>query len=92
MLLHTLYEPAVHKNVVFYNEWLVTNLVVRDGKCIGIVAYDLSNGKIVPVQAKAVIFGTGGYGRVFKISTNAYINLGSGIGMAYRAGVPLKDM
>ncbi len=92
MLLHTLYEQAVRKNVVFYNEWLVTNLVVRNGACIGLVAYDLSNGKIVPVQAKAVIFGTGGYGRVFKLSTNAFINLGSGIGMAYRAGVPLKDM
>jgi succinate dehydrogenase / fumarate reductase flavoprotein subunit len=92
MLLHTLYEQAVRKNVVFYNEWLVTNLVIRDGKCIGLVAYDLANGKIVPIQANAVIFGTGGYGRVFKISTNAYINLGSGIGMAYRAGVPLKDL
>jgi len=92
VLLHTLYEQAVRKNVAFYNEWLVTNLVIRDGKCIGLVAYDLSNGKIMAIQAKAVIFGTGGYGRVFKISTNAYINLGSGIGMAYRAGVPLKDL
>ena len=92
VLLHTLYEQAVRKNVAFYDEWLVTNLVVRDGHCLGLIAYDLGSGKIVPVQAKAVIFGTGGYGRIFKISTNAYINLGSGIGMAYRAGIPLKDL
>jgi succinate dehydrogenase / fumarate reductase flavoprotein subunit len=92
MLLHTLYEQAVRKNVTFYEEWLVASLVVRDGKCLGLVAYDLASGKIIPLQAKAVIFGTGGYGRVYQKSTNAYINLGSGIGMAYRAGVPLKDM
>jgi succinate dehydrogenase / fumarate reductase flavoprotein subunit len=92
MLLHTLYEQAVRKNVRFYEEWLVTNLVVKDGKCLGLIATDLATGKIIPLQAKAVIFGTGGYGRVYQKSTNAYINLGSGIGMAYRAGVPLKDM
>ena len=92
MLLHTLYEQAVRKNVTFYEEWLVASLVVRDGKCLGLIATDLATGKIIPLQAKAVIFGTGGYGRVYQKSTNAYINLGSGIGMAYRAGVPLKDM
>ncbi len=63
MLLHTLYEQAVRKNVTFYDEWLVASLVVRDGKCLGLVASDLANGKIIPLQAKAVIFGTGGYGR-----------------------------
>jgi len=92
MLLHTLYEQAVRKNVTFFDEWLVAGLVVRDGKCLGLVAIDLASGRIVPLRAKAVIFATGGYGRVFQKSTNAYINLGSGIGMAYRAGVPLKDM
>jgi succinate dehydrogenase / fumarate reductase flavoprotein subunit len=92
MLLHTLYEQSVRKNVTFLDEWLVSSLVVRDGRCLGLVATDLASGKIVPIQAKAVIFATGGYGRVFRKSTNAYINLGSGIGMAYRAGVPLKDM
>jgi succinate dehydrogenase / fumarate reductase flavoprotein subunit len=92
MLLHTLYEQAVRKNVTFFDEWLVTSLVVRDGRCLGLIAWDLASGKIIPGQAKAVIFATGGYGRVFQKSTNAYINLGSGIGMAYRAGVPLKDM
>ena len=92
VLLHTLYEQCVRKGIKFYNEILVTNLVVRDGRCIGLVAYDMGSGEIQTFAAKAVIFGTGGYGRIFKISTNAYINFGSGIGMAYRAGVPLKDL
>jgi succinate dehydrogenase / fumarate reductase flavoprotein subunit len=92
VLLHTLYEQSLRKKVTFYNEWLVTGLVVRDGVCLGVVAYDLNSGKIQPLKARAVIFGTGGYGRVYKLSTNAYINLGSGIGIAYRAGAALKDL
>jgi succinate dehydrogenase / fumarate reductase flavoprotein subunit len=92
VILHTQFEQCIKKNVRFYNEWLVTDLVVRNGRCVGVTAYDLSSGEITSIQARAVIFATGGYGRVFLRSTNAFINLGSGIGMAYRAGVPLKDM
>jgi succinate dehydrogenase / fumarate reductase flavoprotein subunit len=92
VILHTLYEQCIRKGVTFYEEWLVTSLVVRDGRSVGLVAYDLASGKILPLLAKAVVFATGGYGRVYMRSTNAYINLGSGIGMAYRAGIPLKDM
>jgi succinate dehydrogenase / fumarate reductase flavoprotein subunit len=92
MLLHTLYEQAVRKNIAFLDEWLVASLVVRDGRCLGVIAFDLADGTVVPLEARAVIFATGGYGRVFLKSTNAYINLGSGIGMAYQAGIPLKDM
>jgi succinate dehydrogenase / fumarate reductase flavoprotein subunit len=92
MLLHTLYEQAVRRNIVFYDEWLVTDIIVRDGRLVGLVAYDLAGGGIIPLRARAVIFATGGYGRIYQRSTNAYINLGGGIGMAYKAGVPLKDM
>jgi len=92
VLLHTLYEQAVRRNIVFYEEWLVTDIIVRDRKLAGLVAYDLAGGELIPLRAKAVIFATGGYGRVYQKSTNAYINLGSGIGMAYKAGIPLKDM
>ncbi len=92
VLLHTLYEQCVKKGIEFYNEILVTNLVVRDGRCVGLVVYDMGTGEIQSMAAKAVIFGTGGYGRIYKLSTNAYINFGSGIGMAYRAGIPLKDL
>ncbi len=92
VILHTLYEQCVRKNVTFYDEWLVTSLVIRDGRCVGLIAYDLATGRILPLRAKAVIFATGGYGRVYLRSTNAFINLGSGIGMAFRSGIPLKDM
>ncbi len=92
ILLHTLYEQAVRREVTFYDEWLVTDIVVRDRRLAGLIAYDLAGGEIIPLRAKAVIFATGGYGRIYHRSTNAYINLGGGIGMAYRAGIPLKDM
>jgi len=92
VILHTLFEQSMKKKVNFYNEWLVTDLVVENGKCLGVVVYDLATGQIFPVKAKAVIFATGGYGRIYLRTTNAYINHGSGIGIAYRAGVPLKDM
>jgi succinate dehydrogenase / fumarate reductase flavoprotein subunit len=92
VILHTLFEQSFRKNVRFYNEWLVTKLVVKDGKCLGVVVYDLATGQIIPVRARAVIFATGGYGRVYLRTTNAFINHGSGIGIAYKAGVPLKDM
>jgi len=92
VILHTLFEQSVKNKVRFYNEWLVTRLVVRNGKCVGVVVYDETTGQIMPIEARAVIFATGGYGRVYLKTTNAYINHGSGIGIAYRAGVPLQDM
>ena len=92
VILHTLYEHSIRKNVHFYNEWFVTKLVVDDGKCLGVVVYDLASGEIIPVKARSVIFATGGYGRVYLKTTNAFINHGSGIGIAYQAGVPLKDL
>ncbi len=92
VILHTLYEQSIKRQVKFYNEWLVTQLVVKDGRCLGVVVYDLATGDIMPVKARAVIFATGGYGRVYQRTTNAFINHGSGIGIAYKAGVPLKDM
>jgi len=92
VILHTLYEHSIRKKVRFYNEWLVTKLVVHNGKCLGVVVFDLASGEVIPVQARTVVFATGGYGRVYLKTTNAFINHGSGIGMAYHAGVPLKDL
>ncbi len=92
VILHTLYEHSIRKNVKFYNEWFVTKLVVDNGKCLGVVVLDLATGEIIPIKAPTVIFATGGYGRVYLKTTNAFINHGSGIGIAYQAGVPLKDM
>ena len=92
VILHTLYEQSLRKDVKFFDEWLVTDLIVREGKCIGVIVYDLTTGEIIPIMARAVIFATGGYGRVYLKTTNAFINHGSGIGIAYKAGIPLKDM
>jgi succinate dehydrogenase / fumarate reductase flavoprotein subunit len=91
-LLNTLYERAVYKNVKIYPEWFVTGLCVEDGQCHGVIVLDIHTGELIPVRAKVTVFGTGGYGRVYRNSTNALINTGSGIGMAYKAGVGLKDM
>ncbi len=91
-LLNTLYERAVYKNVKIYPEWFVTGLCVEDGQCHGVIVLDIHSGELIPVRAKVTVFGTGGYGRVYRNSTNALINTGSGIGMAYKAGVGLKDM
>jgi len=92
VIAHTLYEQALKRQVKVYEEALVAKLVVEDGRCAGVVIYDLASGQILPIRAQAVIFATGGYGRVYLKTTNAYINHGSGIGMAYRAGVALKDL
>ena len=92
VILHTLFEQSIKRQVKFFNEWLVTKLVVKDGRCLGVVVFDLATGQLMPVKARAVIFATGGYGRVYLRTTNAYINHGSGIGIAYRAGIPLKDL
>ncbi|MCE5263283.1 MAG: FAD-binding protein [Deltaproteobacteria bacterium] len=92
VLLNTLYERAVAKGVRIYPEWFVAGLCIDEGRCHGLVALDTQTGELIPVAARATFFGTGGYGRVFQHSTNALINTGSGIGMAYTAGAPLKDM
>jgi succinate dehydrogenase / fumarate reductase, flavoprotein subunit len=92
VLLNTLYERAVAKGVKIYPEWFVAELCIDEGRCHGVVALDMKTGELIPVGAGVTYFGTGGYGRVYKHSTNALINTGSGIGMAYMAGAPLKDM
>jgi succinate dehydrogenase / fumarate reductase flavoprotein subunit len=92
VLLNTLNERATAKGVKFYPEWFVIALVTDEGSCHGVIALDLKSGEIIPIRAKTTLFATGGYGRVYFYSTNALINTGSGIGIAYKAGVPIKDM
>ena len=91
-LLHTLYEQVICLQIPVYEEWYVLSLVVEDGRCAGVLALDFFEGRIVLIQAKAVILTTGGYGRIYLRSTNAVINTGSGCFLAYQAGVPLEDM
>ncbi len=91
-LLHTLYEQALKNGISFYEEWLVTKLVVNKGKCSGVVGYNIAKGEISGFQAKSVVFATGGYGRIYRRSTNSVINTGFGCSVAYRGGAALEDM
>jgi succinate dehydrogenase / fumarate reductase flavoprotein subunit len=83
---------VLKRRIFVYEEWYVTSLIVEDHVCQGVVALDLHTGELSVIGAKAVILATGGYGRVYAISTNALINTGDGMSMAYRAGAPLMDM
>ena len=92
-MLHTLFQTSLkYENVVRYDEFFVTKLLVDDGRCAGVAAFDLRDSEVRCILAKAVILCTGGAGRIFAFTTNAAINTGDGMALAYRAGVPLKDM
>jgi succinate dehydrogenase / fumarate reductase flavoprotein subunit len=91
-ILHAMYEQLMKRDVFVYEEWYVTALIVEDGCCRGVVGWDVLNGGLHAIGAKAVILATGGCGRLYFTSTNAVINTGDGMSMAYRAGAPLMDM
>ncbi|MFL2764064.1 MAG: FAD-dependent oxidoreductase [Dehalococcoidia bacterium] len=91
-LLHVLYEQSLKLGLNVYEEWFVTKLIIEDGVCRGVIAYDMKNGELHTIKAKAVIMASGGNGRVFEPSTQALICTGDGIALAYKAGVPLMDM
>ena len=92
-MLHTLYQRNVRANTHFFVEWMALDLV-RDasGHVLGVTALEMETGEVYLVQARATLFATGGAGRIFAASTNAFINTGDGLGMAARAGIPLEDM
>ncbi|HEX6290411.1 MAG TPA: succinate dehydrogenase flavoprotein subunit [Herpetosiphonaceae bacterium] len=91
-LLHTLYGELVRYDIKVYPESYMLGLVVEDNICRGITVMDIRTGQIETIQAKATMFGTGGYGRAFKITSNAFSSTGDGITAAYRVGLPLEDM
>src|SRR5499427_5088339 len=92
-MLHTLYQANVKAHTHFFIEWMALDLV-RDsqGDVLGVTALEMETGEVMILQAKATLFATGGAGRIFAASTNAFINTGDGLGMAARAGIPLEDM
>ena len=92
-MLHTLYQQNVKARTNFFVEWMALDLV-RDaeGAVVGVTALEMETGQLHILQAKAVMLATGGAGRIFAASTNAFINTGDGLGMAARAGLPLEDM
>src|SRR3974377_15573 len=92
-MLHTLFQTSLKFDpITRYDEWFVTKLLIDDGRVQGVVAIELMSGKIQAITAKSVILCAGGCGRVFPFTTNASIKTGDGMGLAYRAGAPLKDM
>ncbi|MCG8994010.1 succinate dehydrogenase flavoprotein subunit [Laribacter hongkongensis] len=92
-MLHTLYQRNVRAKTQFFVEWMALDLIRdEDGDVVGVTALEMETGDIVVFHAKAVLFATGGAGRIFAASTNAFINTGDGLGMTARAGIPLEDM
>ncbi len=92
-MLHTLYQRNVRAQTQFFVEWMALDLIRdADGDVVGVTALEMETGEVFILHAKAVLFATGGAGRIFAASTNAFINTGDGLGMAVRAGIPLEDM
>ena len=92
-MLHTLYQRNVRANAHFFVEWMVLDLIRdADGQAVGVTALEMETGEVSIFHARAVLFATGGAGRIFAASTNAFINTGDGLGIAARAGIPLEDM
>jgi len=92
-MLHALYQRNVRANTQFFVEWMAMDLIRNaDGDVLGVTAMEMETGEVSIFHAKATIFATGGAGRIYYSSTNAFINTGDGVGMAARAGVPLEDM
>jgi fumarate reductase flavoprotein subunit len=92
-MLHALFQTTLkYGELLRYDEWFVTRLLVDDGRVNGVVAVDLMSGQVRAITAKAVVLAAGGCGKVFPFTTNANINTGDGMSLAYRAGAPLKDM
>ena len=92
VLVHVLYEQVMKRDIATYEEWFAWKLVEDDGRCQGVICWDLLNGGLKLVGAKTVILATGGAGRLYTGTTNAYSCTGDGMALALRLGVPLKDM
>jgi succinate dehydrogenase / fumarate reductase flavoprotein subunit len=92
MILQTLYQQCNKAGVEFYDEFFVLDLLMVEGACAGIVAYEIATGELHVFHAKSVLFATGGYGKMFKITSNAHTLTGDGPGVVYRKGLPLEDM
>ncbi len=91
MILQTLYQQSIKDDVTFFNEFHVLDLVMDDGACRGVVAYELATGEIHTVHAKAVVLATGGNGRMFKVTSNAHALTGDLMSIVFRRGIPIED-
>lgn len=92
MILQTLYQQSIKNNVMFFDEFYVLDLLIIDGRTAGVVALELATGEMHIFQAKAVIIATGGHGRVWETTSNAYSYTGDGVALTLRKGIPAEDM
>jgi succinate dehydrogenase / fumarate reductase flavoprotein subunit len=92
MMLQTMYQNAIKNQVRFFNEYLVLDLLINEGRACGVVAMEIRTGEISTFHAKAILFATGGYGRAWRVTSNAFACMGDGMSLAYRRGIPLEDM
>jgi succinate dehydrogenase / fumarate reductase, flavoprotein subunit len=92
MILQTMYQSAIKNEVRFFNEYLMLDLLINEGQACGVVALEIRTGEIHTFHAKTVMFATGGYGRAWKVTSNAFACMGDGMSVAYRRGIPLQDM
>src|SRR5215472_13751220 len=92
MILQTMYQQSVKQQVNFFNEYMMLDLLINDGQACGVVALCLRDGSIHVFHAKAIVLATGGYGRAWRVTSNALACTGDGMAVAYRRGVPLEDM
>ena len=91
MILQTLYQQSIKDDVRFFNEFHVLDLIIEDGVCLGVVAYELATGELHTIHAKATIIATGGNGRMFKVTSNAHALTGDLMSIAWRRGIPIED-
>ena len=92
-MLHTLYQQNVKAHTQFFIEWMALDLIRgADGSVLGVTALEMETGEVSILQAKATLFATGGAGRIYWATTNAFINTGDGLGAAARAGIPLEEI
>jgi succinate dehydrogenase / fumarate reductase flavoprotein subunit len=92
MILQTLYQQCIKNDVTFFDEFQVLDILIEDGVCCGVVAYQLATGELHTFHAKAVIFAIGGWGRVWEITSNAHSYTGDGVAITMRRGIPAEDM
>jgi succinate dehydrogenase / fumarate reductase flavoprotein subunit len=92
VILDTLYWETVRKGIKVYNEFQVVDLVMKDHQVVGVVAYELATGQVHVFHGKNVVLATGGFGKVYKTTSNCFANTGDGVYLPYRAGIPLEDM
>ena len=92
MILQTLYQKCVSMGVTFFDEFQVLDIKIDDGVCKGVIAYEVATGDIHIFEARAVTFATGGFGKIYKVSSNAHSLTGDGPGILYQKGIPLEDM